>query len=336
MRTWEEYIDDGETKARSFVTLKSKTSRDSLIIVSEAQYILQKKTKACRRDFTVLTSAFDADGSVAIGNGISGLWGDGGGGLTIEALTATGNPLVWTISQLPNGGVAVADGAQLIPGVDYTVSGQNITFVFGQPTNPVAIYAAQSSLTPARFYGIGELCYAYYYPANSTIPCKVFVIGYQELLEMRRLGTQTNGISPLNSNFNKIAIAVHAGRIYLYPQAGLSGTIVITHIPKLTMYSIKQGQLSTGYWANYEAGFDAALSTYGPEPEFEYAEDGIIAFTSARLLEKMPAAYNIYIEKYREWMMQFQSTYEDVIKADVPYNLQQGPHSYTGPARHRN
>lgn len=336
MRTWDEHIDGGETRTKSFMTLKGKTTRDSLMIVSEAQNILQKKTKACRRDFTVLSSAFDANGSVAIGSGISGLWGDGGGGLTIEALTATGNPLVWTISQLPNGGVAVADGAQLTPGVDYTVSGQNITFLFAAPVNPVAIYAAQSSLTPARFYGIGEICYAYFYPTGSTTPCKVFVIGYPQLLEMRRTGSITNGISPVTRSAGKIAIAVHAGRIYCYPQTGLTGTFVITHIPKLTMYSVREGSLSTGYWANYEANLNAAITTYGPEPEFDFAENGIEAYVAARLLKKMPAAYMTYKEDYNEWMAEFTSCFEDVIRADSPYNLQQAAHAYTGPAQPRN
>jgi hypothetical protein len=254
MRNWDEIMDDAETLAKSFVTLKSKTSRDTLIIASEGQHIVQNKTKAVRRDYTVLTSSFDGNGSVA------------------------------------------------------------------------------------KDRDTGEIVRGYFYPTGSTVPCDAFKIGYSQLIEMRRIGNQTNGIWPLNSNFNKIAFAVYAGRIYFYPQVPQSGSFVFTQIPKLTKFSIDAAAANVGYWAAYgpsDSAFNAAVEANGPEPEFDFAEEGLAFYTAAGLLDKMPAARMAYEGKYQEWMARFASCFEDVIQGDVPYNINQGPHGYTGPASYR-
>lgn len=252
-RTWDELIDDGQTLAKVFVQLKNITNRDSLVLVTEAQNILQKKTKAVRRQFTLLTSSLSADGSVD------------------------------------------------------------------------------------KDREVGELVRADYYPTGSASACKAFVIGYAQWMDMVRSGSQTNGIYPVNSNFNKIALTSYMNKLFVLPPTSLNGQFIITYLPKLTKFSIKGADDSTGPWAAFgpsDAAFTAAVESLGPEPEFDYAEEGIAMYVAAQYLKKYPAAFMTYEHQYNEWMAGFNSCWEDVIQSDVPYNINQGPHGYTGPTNY--
>lgn len=253
MRTWDELIDDAQTLAKVFVQLKNITTRDSLVLASEAVQILQKKTKAVKRQLTVLTTSLAADGSVA------------------------------------------------------------------------------------KDREMGELVRADYYPTGSAAACKAFIIGYAQWMEMVRLGSQTNGMYPVNSNFTRIVMTSYMNKLFVYPPTSLNGQFIITYLPKLSKFSIKGAEDSVGPWTAFgpsDANFTTSIESLGPEPEFDYAEEGIAQYIAAQYLKKFPAAFATYERQFDEWMAGFRSCYEDVIASDVPYNISQGPHGYTGPTNY--
>lgn len=125
------------------------------------------------------------------------------------------------------------------------------------------------------------------------------------------------------------ALRKYANKLWVYPFAGVTGIVRIHYLPNLTPYSPSD----TDNWPGYGTDPWLRMKQDGPEPEFNAAINGMIAYGKWKLVGRIPGARQEYRAEIQEWQAEWLSCFNDVVLDHPPADHSIGDVGWFSPVK---
>lgn len=149
-------------------------------------------------------------------------------------------------------------------------------------------------------------------PNPGATPIELLPLPWDSMMRLKRDGSTLDSLNPPQPvNFgapthNYYYTKDTRNTLSFYPFVGVTGTLNMRYVPHLSAYSPNN---DSRYWQDYidEKSFNNAIISNGPEPEFNSAIEGIIAYVKMMIIRQEPGGVKAYPEEVKASYETFQA-----------------------------